>query len=80
MSKVSILKAAPLYLVWETSFPALKRRQLVLELCCYTSSRPHGMKSQNTGIFTLTTKIASDFIKIILCLCVMIHFDSCCVK
>jgi hypothetical protein len=57
-------------------------RQQVLEKCCYTSCRPHGMKSQNTVIFTVTTKIASDFIKIILLLSFMIHFDSlvCCMK
>ena len=41
-------------------------RQQVLERCCYTSSRPHGMKSQKTVIFTVTKKIALDSIEVIL--------------
>jgi len=45
-------------------------------------SRPHGLESQKTVVFTVTKKIASDFIKIILLLSFMMHFDFvlCCMK
>jgi len=48
MSEASILKNAPLYVVWELSFPALMLQEQFLEKC--TSSRPHGIKSQITFI------------------------------
>jgi len=62
MSKASILKTAPLYVVWEISFPSLMMEEQFLQKC--TSSRPHGIQSQIMVIFTFNNVIALDFLKI----------------
>jgi hypothetical protein len=80
MSKASILKTAPLYVVQEISFPPLMMEEQFLEKC--NSSRPHGIKSQIMVIFTFNNMIALDFLKITLLLTFIIHSDSlfCCMK